>query len=227
MSSTTIENFGNETIVLQTNNNTALFFSGDKLEQVQEQDPEQAPEQVPEQVPTLSALAESVAAAEKEVEVCASYSLELQEKAIWEEKAAEDGEGTMAEEGKAALEKEAEESEKAFQSAVEQTRIARARLAAETRAVAEAKSKAEVAATNIASATPQEFAAARAAANIAFQRGGGGGRAGGEATKNTFACMGLLCTKSVATHLRLENTFESNLVSDIAKADYLAGNQGR
>ena len=47
------------------------------------------------------------------------------------------------------------------------------------------------------------------------------------ATKQTFGSMGLRCKKSVATHLLLENAYESNLLSDISKVDYLAGNLGR
>ena len=39
--------------------------------------------------------------------------------------------------------------------------------------------------------------------------------------------MGLRSKKAVAAHLLLENTYESNLVSDIAQVDYLSGNQGR
>ena len=47
------------------------------------------------------------------------------------------------------------------------------------------------------------------------------------ATKQTFRDMGLRCEKSVATHLLLENAYESNLLSDISKVDYLAGNLSR
>ena len=43
----------------------------------------------------------------------------------------------------------------------------------------------------------------------------------------TFQSMGLRCKKAVAGHLLLENTHENNLLSDIANADYLAGNLGR
>ena len=39
--------------------------------------------------------------------------------------------------------------------------------------------------------------------------------------------MGLRSEKAVSAHLLLENAQESNLVSDISKADYLAGNLGR
>ena len=42
------------------------------------------------------------------------------------------------------------------------------------------------------------------------------------ATKQTFRDMG-----NVATHLLLENAYDSNLLSDISKVDYLAGNLGR
>lgn len=47
------------------------------------------------------------------------------------------------------------------------------------------------------------------------------------AVNKTFESMGLRSEKAVAAHLLLENTYESNLVSDIAKVDYLAGNLGR
>ena len=47
------------------------------------------------------------------------------------------------------------------------------------------------------------------------------------ATKQTFRSMGLRCKNSVAIHLLLENAYESNLLSDISKVDYLAGNLGR
>ena len=39
--------------------------------------------------------------------------------------------------------------------------------------------------------------------------------------------MGLRSEKAVAAHLLQENTHESNLVPDIARVDYLAGNLGR
>ena len=39
--------------------------------------------------------------------------------------------------------------------------------------------------------------------------------------------MGLRSEKAVSAHLLLENAHESNLVSDISKVDYLAGNLGR
>ena len=47
------------------------------------------------------------------------------------------------------------------------------------------------------------------------------------ANKQTFRDMGLRCEKNVATHLLLENAYDSNLLSDISKVDYLAGNLGR
>ena len=47
------------------------------------------------------------------------------------------------------------------------------------------------------------------------------------ATKQTFEDMGLRCEKNVATHLLLENAYDSNLLSDISKVDYLAGNLGQ
>ena len=52
-------------------------------------------------------------------------------------------------------------------------------------------------------------------------------RRANKATKQTFEDMGLRCEKNVATHLLLENAYESNLLSDISKVDYLAGNLGR
>ena len=47
------------------------------------------------------------------------------------------------------------------------------------------------------------------------------------AVQATFQTMGLRAEKAVAAHLLLENTHESNLVPDIARVDYLAGNLGR
>jgi len=47
------------------------------------------------------------------------------------------------------------------------------------------------------------------------------------ATKQTFESIGLWCKKAVAKHLLLENVYESNLLSDISKVDYVAGNLGR
>ena len=38
--------------------------------------------------------------------------------------------------------------------------------------------------------------------------------------------MGILARKHVAQHILLENTHESNLMSDISKVDYLHGNDG-
>ena len=52
-------------------------------------------------------------------------------------------------------------------------------------------------------------------------------RRANKTTKQTFEDMGLRCEKNVATHLLLENAYESNLLSDISKVDYLAGNLGR
>ena len=46
------------------------------------------------------------------------------------------------------------------------------------------------------------------------------------ATKQTFQRIGLQSEKSVATHLLLENAYGSNLLPDISKVDYLAGNLG-
>ena len=43
----------------------------------------------------------------------------------------------------------------------------------------------------------------------------------------TLREMGLRTAKSIALHLLQENTYESNLVSDIANAPYLRGNAGR
>ena len=43
----------------------------------------------------------------------------------------------------------------------------------------------------------------------------------------TFHELGLRTEKSIATHILLENAFESNLLSDISKVDYLANNKGR
>lgn len=47
------------------------------------------------------------------------------------------------------------------------------------------------------------------------------------AVNTTFQTMGLRSEKAVAAHLLLENAHESNLLPDIAKVDYLAGNLGR
>ena len=47
------------------------------------------------------------------------------------------------------------------------------------------------------------------------------------AVQATFQSMGLQSEKAVSAHLLLENALESNLVSDISKVDYLAGNLGR
>ena len=47
------------------------------------------------------------------------------------------------------------------------------------------------------------------------------------AVQATFQTMGLRTEKAVASHLLLENAHESNLVSDIAQVDYLAGNLGQ
>ena len=46
------------------------------------------------------------------------------------------------------------------------------------------------------------------------------------AVQATFHTMGLRTEKAVAAHLLLENTHKSNLVCDIARVDYLAGNLG-
>ena len=46
------------------------------------------------------------------------------------------------------------------------------------------------------------------------------------AVQATYQSMGLRSEKAVSAHLLLENAHESNLVSDISKVDYLAGNLG-
>ena len=48
-----------------------------------------------------------------------------------------------------------------------------------------------------------------------------------EARRATLANMGLRSDASVAFHILQENVWESNLVSDIAKVDYLAGHKGQ
>ena len=50
---------------------------------------------------------------------------------------------------------------------------------------------------------------------------------GMEARRATLANMGLRNEASVAFHILQENVWESNLVSDIAKVDYLADNEGQ
>ena len=47
------------------------------------------------------------------------------------------------------------------------------------------------------------------------------------AVQATFQSMGLRSENAVSANLLLENAHESNLVSDISKVDYLAGNLGR
>ena len=47
------------------------------------------------------------------------------------------------------------------------------------------------------------------------------------AVQATFQAMGLRFEKAVSAHLLQENAYESNLVSDISKVDYLAGGLGR
>ena len=47
------------------------------------------------------------------------------------------------------------------------------------------------------------------------------------AVQATFQSMGLRSENAVSAYLLLENAHESNLVSDISKVDYLAGNLGR
>ena len=48
-----------------------------------------------------------------------------------------------------------------------------------------------------------------------------------EARRATLASMGLRNEKNVALHILQENTWESNVVPDIARVDYLAGQQGQ
>ena len=45
--------------------------------------------------------------------------------------------------------------------------------------------------------------------------------------ETTFEKMGVRAGKSVATHILLENAYDSNLVPDISGVDYLEGNLGR
>ena len=47
-----------------------------------------------------------------------------------------------------------------------------------------------------------------------------------ETISATFTQLGLRSSKSVATHILLENAYESNLVLDISNVDYLADNNG-
>ena len=44
--------------------------------------------------------------------------------------------------------------------------------------------------------------------------------------ETTFQDMGIRARKHVAQHILLENTYESNLVSDISEVDYLRGHDG-
>ena len=47
-----------------------------------------------------------------------------------------------------------------------------------------------------------------------------------ETISATFTQLGLRSSKSVATHILLENAYESNLIPDISNVDYLADNNG-
>ena len=47
------------------------------------------------------------------------------------------------------------------------------------------------------------------------------------AIQATFANMGVRTKKSIAHHLLVENAYESNLLSDISRVDYLANHKGR
>ena len=46
------------------------------------------------------------------------------------------------------------------------------------------------------------------------------------AVEATFASMGIRSKKTTALHLLHENTYDSNLLPDIAIVDYLVGNLG-
>ena len=71
------------------------------------------------------------------------------------------------------------------------------------------------------STTPQEFVAFAKAKHTKSSPGD-------VATKTNLRNHGsTVQKKAVAVHLLLENSYESNLVSDIAKVDYLAGTLGR
>ena len=48
-----------------------------------------------------------------------------------------------------------------------------------------------------------------------------------EPRRATLASMGLRSERAVARHILEENTWESNLIPDIAGLDYLAGHQGK
>ena len=45
--------------------------------------------------------------------------------------------------------------------------------------------------------------------------------------QNTFADMGRRTKKVIAEHFLAENAYENNLLSDVLKIDYLAGNRVR
>lgn len=45
--------------------------------------------------------------------------------------------------------------------------------------------------------------------------------------QKTFRDMGIRCAESAALHLLHENTYESELLSDISNVDYLQGHEGR
>ena len=49
----------------------------------------------------------------------------------------------------------------------------------------------------------------------------------GERTRAALSSMGLRAEVSLAKHLLQENCWESNLVADISKVNYLEGHQGR
>src|ERR1043165_1135212 len=47
------------------------------------------------------------------------------------------------------------------------------------------------------------------------------------AIQATFASMGILANKAISHHLLVENAYESNLLSDISRVNYLADHNGR
>jgi len=71
-------------------------------------------------------------------------------------------------------------------------------------------------------AAKQTFGSEDAATKQTF----GSADAANIATKQTFQSMGLRCEKYVTEHLLLKNAYQSNLLSDISKVDYLEENLG-
>ena len=201
--------FDNTTIVLQPTNVVALFLPRAKDAAEAVEDDDAAAAKGPANTATKQTFESEDAAADEDAANTATkkQTFESEDAAADEDTAKQ----TFESEDAAADEDAANTATKqTFESA--DAAAADEDTAKQTFGSADAANTATKQTFGSADTAADEDAADEAAANIA--------------TRETFQSMGLRCEKNVAEHLLLENAYQSNLLSDISKVDYLEGNLG-